>query len=307
MNRCAHLAGMVVLTSLFATSVRAQPMVTVLGDATCPSADMIRAALPAARPVGDLSGQKVAVEVTGERLSLLLGEAPGVRREIPADPACSVRAESVAVVIAAWSGELGARPADSPVLTMAAPAPVLTPVQKPVQKAAPAGLYELEGSAFYSPLWGHAPGGALGLGRMSHDGGFGGRLLGAYQSARDIALEGGTNQILRLLVGAALTYRVQRTHVFASGDVGLVGTYTRAQGTGYEPNQTSSTTNFGALADLRGGLRFGRFSLWLSGRGLRLAHTETVKVQSTSPGVADSSTLTAWDLQLGVGLGVRFE
>jgi hypothetical protein len=40
---------------------------------------------------------------------------------------------------------------------------------------------------------------------------------------------------------------------------------------------------------------------------LRLAHAETVKVQSTSPGVADSATLNGWDLQIGVGLGVRFE
>jgi hypothetical protein len=30
-------------------------------------------------------------------------------------------------------------------------------------------------------------------------------------------------------------------------------------------------------------------------------------VQSTSPGVADAVALNAWDLQLGVGLGVRFE
>jgi hypothetical protein len=32
-----------------------------------------------------------------------------------------------------------------------------------------------------------------------------------------------------------------------------------------------------------------------------------VKVQSTSPGVADSATLNAWDLQIGVGLGFRYE
>jgi len=300
MNRRFLSAGMVAITSAFASFAHAQPMVVVLGDANCPSVDMIRAALPAARPVGDLSGQKVTVEVADDRLLLSLGEAPAVRREIPADKDCSVRAESVAVVIAAWSGELGARPTDSPVLTVAIPAPVLTPTKKPTSH-----VVEMEGSAFYSPLWGHAMGGSLGVGRTPRDGGVGVRVLGAYQSARDVSLEGGTNQVLRFLVGAALTYQVQRTHVFASGDVGLVGTLTRAQGTGYEPNQAASTTNFGGLADLRGGLRLGRFSLWANARGLRLAHAETVKVQSTSPGVADSATLNGWDLQLGVGLGVR--
>ena len=116
MNRCAFLAGVVTATSAFASLAHAQPTVVVLGDAACPSADMIRTALPAARPVGDLAGQKVTVEVVDDRLSLILGEAPAVRREIPADKDCSVRAESVAVVVAAWSGELGARPTDSPVL-----------------------------------------------------------------------------------------------------------------------------------------------------------------------------------------------
>jgi len=301
MNLRCLSAGMVAITSAFASFAHAQPMVAVLGDANCPSVDMIRAALPAARPVGDLSAQKVTVEVVDDRLSLSLGEAPAVRREIPADKDCSVRAESVAVVIAAWSGKLGARPTDSPVLTVASPAPLLIPAKKPSH------IIELEGSAFYSPLWGHAPGASLGVSRTPLGGGIGVRGFGAYQSARDVALEGGTNQVLRFLVGAALTYQVQRTHVFASGDIGLVGTFTRAQGTGYEPNQAASTTNFGGLADLRGGLRLGRFSLWANARGLRLVHAETVKVQSSSPGVADRATLNTWDLQVGMGLGVRFE
>jgi hypothetical protein len=47
--------------------------------------------------------------------------------------------------------------------------------------------------------------------------------------------------------------------------------------------------------------------VWLNARGLRLIHGETVKVQSTSPGVADSAALSAWDMQLGLGLGFRFE
>ena len=300
MNPRCFATGVFAATWALVTVAHAQPMVVVLGDDTCPSVDMIRAALPA-RSQGDMSGKKVTVEVVDDRLSLILGEAPAVRREIPADHDCSVRAESVAVVIAAWSGELGARPTDSPVLTVASPAPVLTPAKRPSH------VTEVEGSAFYSPLWGHAPGVLLGVGRTPLGGGVGVRGFGAYQSARDVALEGGRNQVLRLLAGAALTYRLQRTHVFASGDVGLVGTFTRAQGTGYELNQASSTANFGGLADLRGGFRLGRFSLWLNARGLRLVHAETLKVQSSSPGIADSATLNAWDLQIGAGLGVRFE
>jgi hypothetical protein len=300
-RRGVSSVGVFAVALALATVAHAQPRVVVHGDTTCPSVDMILAALPSARPDAAWLEQTVDVEVADDRLALRLGEAPGVRREIPADGDCSVRAESVAVVLAVWAGELAARPTDSPELTIASPAPVFTPTKKPSH------VIELDGAAFYSPVWGHGPGASLGVGRTPREGGVGVRVLGAYQSARDVALEGGTNQVLRFLVGAALTYQLQRRHVFAAGDVGLVGTLTRAQGAGYETNQAGYAANFGGVADLRGGLRLGRFSLWLNARGLRLVHAETLKINSTSPGVADSATLSAWDVQLGIGLGFRFE
>jgi hypothetical protein len=309
----------------------AQPTVVVRGDVACPSVEMIRAALQTARPDGAWPQQTVTVDVGSDRLALGLGEAPTVRREIPADPDCGVRAESIAVVIAAWSGELASGPTDSPVLGMpaatttapspatTAPSPVATTAPGPVAATAtsPAPVptpakklryvFELDGAAFYSPLWGHAPGAWLGVGRTPENGGFGLRALGVYQAARDVALEGGTNQVLRLMLGAAVTYHLQRKHLFASGDVGLVGTYTRASGSGYQPDRADSATNFGGVADLRGGLRLGRIRLWVDARLLRLVHSESVKIQSSSPGVADSAELGAWDLQVGGGLGFRFE
>jgi len=310
-GRRLALAGVVGVTTFFATPAHAQTIVVVPGESACPSVEMIRAALPV-QPNGEWSQRTVTVEVVGDRLALSLGDAPAARREIPADADCSVRAQSVAVVIAAWSGELGSRPTDSPVLTAASlvPAPVLTvtsPAAAPTPAKRSSHVFELDGAGFYSFAWGHAPGAWLGVGYLPRNGGFGVRLLAAYQSARDVALEGGGNQILRFLAGAALTYHLQRAHVFASGDAGLVGTLTRAQGTGYETNRAGSTTNFGGVADLRGGLRFGRARLWLNARVLGLVHAESVKVESTSPGVGDRATLSRWDGQLGIGLGYRFE
>jgi hypothetical protein len=285
----------------FASSAHAQPSVVVRGDATCPSADMVLAALPAAASEVDWSGQTITVEVVDDRLALTLGDAGGARREIPADADCAIRAQSVAVVIAAWSGELGALPSDSPMFTIAAPAPVLTPVKKPRH------VIEVDGAAFYSPVWGHGPGASLDVSGRPWRGHVGARALLAYQSARDVALEGGTNQILRMLVGATVTYQLHSKRWFAAGDVGLAGTMTLARGSGYDPNETGSAANFGGIAELRGGLHLGRYTVWLNARGLRLLHGETVKIQSTSPGVADSAELGAWDVQLGLGLGFRFE
>jgi hypothetical protein len=292
-------AGSFALASAWAAVAYAQPTVVVNGDATCPSADMVREALAAARPGLAASGRTVTVEVADDRLSLTLGDAPAVRRELPADPDCSVRAESVAVVIAAWSGELASRPTDSPVLSVAVPPPLLAPPSRHV--------LEIDGGGFYSSWWGHAPGAALALGRTPRQGGLGARVLGAYQGARDVTLEGGSNQILRFLLGAAATYDYRIWRVFASGALGLLGTFTRAQGSGYETNRAESTTNFGGFADLRAGVPIGRVRVWADARLVRLVHGENVKIQSTSPNVADNATLDAWDLQLGVGLGYRFE
>lgn len=305
MNSRPHLwlgcVGMLALTSWIPAPARGQPTVVVRGDVTCPSEGMILAALPASPRDAAGSGPTVTVDVADDRLALSLGDDPAARREIPADADCAIRAESVAVVIAAWSGDLGARPSDSPVATVRSPAPVLPSAERPGY------VIELEGAGFYSQLWGHAPGASLGAALLPRSSGVGARVLGAYQTARDVALEGGTNQVSRFLVGAALTYHLQRARLFAAGDVGLLGALTRAQGVGYEPNQSASAANFGGFADLRGGLRLGRFSVWLNARALRLVHTETVKVQSSSPGVADSTAPNAWDVQLGAGLGFRFE
>jgi hypothetical protein len=61
------------------------------------------------------------------------------------------------------------------------------------------------------------------------------------------------------------------------------------------------------MVGLRGGVRLGRVRLWVGAGGLRLVRAETVKVQSSSPGVADRAVLSAWDAELGLGLGFRFE
>jgi hypothetical protein len=287
------------------TLAHAEPALVVRGNSECPSAAMISHALSAVRPDGALPEGPVAVDVTEDRLTVTLGEAATARREIPADRDCAVRAASVALVIAAWSGDLASRPSASPELQTASPVVVAKTPLPPATTAT--HVIELDGSAFYSPVWGHQSGIWLGVGRVPREGGVGARLLGAYQGARDVALEGGANQLYRTLLGAAVTFRRQGAHGFGSGDLGLVGVLTHAQGVGYQTNRGDSAANLGGLVDLRGGLLFGRLQLWAGARVLGLVHSDSVKIQSSSPGVADSATLRAWDAQLGLGMGVRFE
>lgn len=294
-------ACVLALALLAGRSSHAELAVTVRGDPACPSADMVRAAVYDISPDAQWMSETVMVDVSPERLSLTLGDEQTARRDIPAPADCQARAEAVALVVRAWSGDLPAHPTVSPMLTVAAPAPA--PAQTKISKHA----VELDGAVFYSPLWGHAPGIWLGVGRTPRAGGLGFRVLGAYQSARDLALASGRNQLSRAYAGAAPTLHVQRESLFASAEVGLVVTLTRAQGDGYTSDERASTWNLGALADVRGGAQLGRFRVWLNARLLRLFHQETITIASSGLEHDDTSRLNAWDTQLGIGMGARFE
>jgi hypothetical protein len=290
---------------LLPTAAHAQPTIEVRGDTACPSAEMIQAAVKADRPDGEGPPMTVVVEVTDERLTLTLVDDrekdQNTQREIPAANDCETRAQTVALVLRAWTGALPSHPTDAPMLTVAMPAPVIAPAKRPPHTLA------VDGAAFYSPIWGHAPGAWLGVGRTPKGGGLGIRLFGAFQSSQDVSLEGGTNQLSREWLGGAATLELERGRLFGSGDVGLLTTFTQARGSGYDSNQAAHTFNVGGIVDLRGGIVIGRYHLWLNARALRLLHQETVNIASSSPGVADRVTLRAWDAQFGLGFGMRFQ
>lgn len=94
MNGTCLLTACAFATLSFARAALAQPAVVVHGSETCPSAEAVRASMRALHPDGEWPTQTVVVEV-GDRLSLTVGDDPGTRREFPADPDCSVRADTV--------------------------------------------------------------------------------------------------------------------------------------------------------------------------------------------------------------------
>jgi hypothetical protein len=289
---------LLVLALLLGKEVRAQVEVTVRGDPQCPSAAMVRAALDEICPEADWPFETVSVDVSAARLSLTLDEDPHARRDIPAAVDCRERAASIALVVRAWSGELPSRPTSPPALTVHSPA---------LSSARPkTHALEIDGALFYAALWGHAPGAWVGVGRTPHEGGLGFRTFGAYQSAEEVSLAGGQNRLRRLWAGAGPTLHLQEESLFASTDVGLLASFTRAKGDGYADNQSAHTWNLGALADVRAGLQLETIRVWLGVRLLRLFHEESIAIAS-SPGKTDASSLNAWDLQVGVGIGSRFE
>lgn len=302
MSHRGFVSGLVFALALMGgQGAHAQPTIEVRGDTACPSADMIRAALQDVGLDPAWLFDPVIVDVSAERLSLTLGHDQSAHREVPAAANCEARAESVALLIRAWSTDLPSHPTSAPLLKVALPA------SKPDPETVSDNVFELDGAVFYSAPWGHAPGFWLGVGRTPLDGGWGFRLFGAYQSARDIALAGGKNHLHRVFAGVAPTFHLQGEEVFASADLGLLVTSTQAQGAGYDITNSSRTWNLGAVVDLRGGVHLGRFRCWLNARLLRLLHAETITISSGDVEADDTSRLAAWDVQLGIGMGVRFE
>lgn len=105
---------------LWALAMQPAPAaVIVRASGDCPSAGAVTGALakllaPAALPDRSLPSDLAEIEVRGATLAISLRRASGEivgRRELAAPSGCADRAESAAIVVAAWETHLGDRPA----------------------------------------------------------------------------------------------------------------------------------------------------------------------------------------------------
>jgi hypothetical protein len=117
----------------------------------------------------------------------------------------------------------------------------------------------------------------------------------------------GDSQYDRTLLGAAMVLQWNRRRIFLSSDWGLEGSLIRAHGDGYSQNQSASGLNVGLAADGRVGLRLRAFRIWADVHGYRWLGKETIRVDPLVAGASSTSTLPAWDAQLGLGVGVVFD
>lgn len=116
MSPRGFIPGLVFALALMGSKgAHAQPTIEVRGDASCPSVDMIRTALQDVGLDPAWLFEAVIVDVSAERISLTLGNE-GARREIPAAADCQARAESIALLIRAWSTDLPSHPTSAPLL-----------------------------------------------------------------------------------------------------------------------------------------------------------------------------------------------
>jgi hypothetical protein len=295
----------VIVANLANAETNRERNLVVRSEGDCPSGQAVTEALWAIRPDRDWPALTTTVHILEDRIQVTLGEDQNHPREIPLPADCTDRANRVALVIAVWSGELPAHATGAPTLSVAVPAPAPAPAPMPTKKSAM--VTELGLSGFYSAVGGWAPGGSVEFGWLRRDSWWGLRARVAYQSTKSLRVDIGDSQYDRTLLGAAMVLQWNRRRIFLSSDWGLEGSLIRAHGDGYSQNQSASGLNVGLAADGRVGLRLRAFRIWADVHGYRWLGKETIRVDPLVAGASSTSTLPAWDAQLGLGVGVVFD
>lgn len=286
--------------TILADRAEAQTNVVVQSEDDCPSSQAVREALWAIRPDRQWPALVASIRVIDERVRISLGQDETRWRDVPAPADCEERAHRAALVIAVWSAELPAQTIGAPHLSVAIPAPL--PATKKWSMA-----IELGAAGFYGMVGGVTPGAAVEMGILRRDAWWGVRAALAYQSSRSMRVDIGASNHDRTMLGARLMLRRDRQRSFLSGDLGLVGAFTRAYGDGYSKNESASALNIGPTANGRVGVRWGRFRLWAETSVCRWLAKETFRVDPLFAGSSTTATLPSWDVNLGLGSGITFD
>jgi hypothetical protein len=289
------------LLLVLAASAQAQTNIVVRSDSDCPSAQAVSQALWAIRPDDEWPPLVASIQSASDRIEVVLGVDADNKREIAPTGSCADRATGAALVIAIWSGKLPSHATGAPTLTVA------TPMQSLTAAGRSDSVTEFGLSGFSSVVGGYAPGIQAEVGRFRHERGWGVRAVAAYQGARSIAVDAGDTRYERAQLGVLLVLRWTAARLFASGDLGLLGTMTWAHGEGYSRNASAHGQNVGLGLDGRMGIRLGKFRLWVSLQGCRWASKETVRVEPLLTGAPTTAALPAWDAHLGLGASMAFQ
>ena len=315
----------------FLWALAAQPAPTaviVRASGDCPSAGAVTGALaklvaPAAPSDRSLPADLAEIEVRGATLAISLRRASGEivgQRELAAPSGCADRAESAAIVLAAWETHLGDRPAQdlqldlqhrvtSPaVAATMPPAPSLQPAKQTVVRAAgPLGVSAAQTRRFVL-----APGGslfasvdandtALGaaaevvLSRPGAPFAFGGSALFVATHATTVSPGVGSWRRFGLVVDGRR--RAAWASAWLEARVGLALTALAIGGSALGETSGGMTLDPGALVGLRVGLAGGPAVSWLEVAATAWPRRQTVYVRD-----GGSADLPRFEALIGVGL-----
>jgi hypothetical protein len=288
--------------------------IAVRGVASCPTAAEVSEALAALSPAGatPASGDWADIAPDGDSVRVRLLQADGTllaEKRLAAGP-CRQRAETAAVVLAAWASQFHPEVAFSidtpppaapdsgpPALAVVARAPPPSRESAPLVFVAGAGLLaSVQGDSL-------APAGTIEARLAPARSGWGGRLAMRATGMHRLAFGPGEADWRRVGVSAGVLRRQELwRRVAAEAGVDVVSGLVFATGDGYSIPRSSRSLDLGVEVGVRLGFILGRIEPWL---GVALCGWLRPQIIEVS-GIPERDRLPAFDARLGIGANVAF-
>jgi hypothetical protein len=283
------------------------PRLIITSDSQCPSGPAVAEALAALVPAAEWPNGTVELQSAADSCVVhLMSEISSERRlSLPAD--CGLRASTVALVIATWTGALASEAAGAPILrSQATVNPSPSPAPSPAPSVTSATERELGAGVLLSLSGGPAPGGRLDFVQTRAPRGLGWQVGLAASAPRERAVAGGTTSWTRAAVDIGVNGRITLRRFALSAHAGLAGTYTFTSGHGYSVDQSSEALTGGMDAGARIAVTWRRLRVWTDVRGTKWLFPQSLAVRSPEGERVTEVALPSFDFQWALGLSYLF-
>jgi hypothetical protein len=281
------------------------PRLTIVSDTACPSGTAVAEALAALCPPSEWPSGAVRIRADADLLTVDLIADQSTHRQLQAAADCSLRATTVALVVATWTGELASDAAGVPLLRAPAPgvrgeASVTAPDRSPVDL--PATERELGAGLLLAVSAGVAPGVRLDFVQTRSRRGLGWQADLTLPGRREKSAAGGSASWTRAAASVALKGRITLGRLALSASAGIAGAYTLTSGRGYSIEQGDEAITGGAVAGIRLAVPWRRMRVWTEVRGYRWLFPQSVAVDSITGSRVATVFLPSSDFHWAVGL-----
>jgi hypothetical protein len=290
----------------------AQPRLTITSDTTCPSGPAVVQALSALCPTSEWPSGSVRIQAVADMLVVELISDGTTRRQLRMADDCGLRATTVALIIAAWTGELSSDAAGAPVLRGKAARGEAPVMPSRVSLPAPPGVVastterELGAGLLLSVSSGIAPGVRIDFIQTRAPRGLGWQAGLTLPGKRERTAAGATMSWTRATASIAFNGRITLRRFAVSADAGLAGAYTLTSGHGYAIDQGAQALTGGLVAGARLALPWRRLRIWTDVRAYKWLFPQTVAVDGAAGDRVASVALPSSDIQWAVGLSYLF-
>ena len=299
-----------------AASRPAAAPLSIVSDSPCPSGPAVAAALATLCPPTEWPQGTVRIHAAADLLFVELVSDGATQRQLRVTGDCAVRATTVALVIATWTGELASDAAGTPILRRPrveapreAPAKVVpASIPPPPAPIAHALEHERELGAglLLAVTGGIAPGLCVDFVDTRAPSGLGWQAGLTLPAQRERAVPGATTSWTRASASFALNGRITLRGFALSAAAGLAGAYTLTSGHGFSIAQDAQALTGGLVAGARLSRSWRWLRIWTAVQAYKWLLPQTVAVDTKAGDWAATVELPSSDFHWALGLSYLF-